>query len=59
MYNFVLTFKVKNMLQSTITFAIVLIALCYVLRRLYNSIQKKKECDKCALMDAVKTQNKI
>ncbi len=47
------------MLQAIITFAIVIISLGYVLRRLYNSIQKKKECDKCALMDAVKAQKKI
>jgi len=59
MYNFVLASKVKDMLQSIVTFAIVVIALGYVLRRLYKSIQKKRECDKCALMDAVKTQNKI
>jgi hypothetical protein len=29
-------------------------AIVYILNRLYNDIKKKKECDKCALMDAAK-----
>jgi hypothetical protein len=42
------------MLQSILVLIIVLISVGYVSQRLYNSIKKKKECDKCALMDAAK-----
>jgi len=42
------------MLQSVIILIALLLSVGYVAYRLYSSIKKKKECDKCALMDAAK-----
>jgi hypothetical protein len=47
------------MLQSVITLILVLLAVGYVLNQLYASVKKKKECDKCALMGAVKTKKEV
>ena len=46
------------MLQTILTYILVLLAATYVGYRLYSSVKKKQACDKCELMKAAKATPK-
>ena len=46
------------MTQELASYILLLLAIVYVGRRIYNSIKKKNACDKCALMEATKLPSK-
>ena len=47
-----------KMFQELGVGVLIIIALTYVVYRLYGSIKKKQACDKCELMQAVKKEKK-
>jgi hypothetical protein len=45
------------MIQTILTYLLVILATGYVGYRIYSSIKKQKACDKCGLMEAAKKAN--